>query len=52
MARNKPAMAAIANEMNAAFLTALAVAKPLPTNLIGPTRLLSVPRMPSLKSFA
>ena len=35
-------------EINIACLTDLAEANPLPTNLIGPTRLVSVPLMPSL----
>ena len=41
-------LAAIAKEINIACLTDLAEARPLPTNLTGPTRLLSVPRIPSL----
>jgi hypothetical protein len=40
-------MEAIANEIIAARFTALAEARPDAVSLVGPTRLSSVPRMPS-----
>ena len=44
----RPATLAIAKEIKAAFLTALADANPLATSRIGPTLFSSVPLMPSL----
>ena len=40
------------NEIKEAFLTELAVANLDATKRVGPTRLVSVPRTPSEKSFA
>ena len=42
-----PAIQATANDINAAALTAFALARPDATNRVGPTRLASVPRIPS-----
>ena len=47
-ANQVPAMLAIAKEAKAAYLTELAVAIPLATKRIGPTRSASVPLTPSL----
>ena len=47
IARIVPAIAAITNEITAACLTDLAVANPDATSRTGPTRLASVPFMPS-----
>ena len=47
IARTKPTAAATAKEMKAACLTDFAFAKPDATNRVGPTRLSSVPLIPS-----
>ena len=47
-ARTRPNIPAAPKQVNAARFTAAAEASPDATNRIGPTRTLSVPRIPSL----